>query len=346
MIPLPKPTNKLGAQTFVFPNPPKVAAFAAIVGDMEGNGRYGGDFDIVLDDDLWHEDTWEKAESKMFESAVRTALSKENISHTDLDCLLGGDLLNQIISANFAARQLALPFLGLYGACSTMAESLLVGSVLISAGHASCVACATSSHFATAERQYRYPLELGTQRTPTAQRTVTGSGAMVLVCNESQTGTVVHITHATVGKVVDMGILDANNMGAAMAPAAADTIITHMNDLKRTPNDYDLIVTGDLGTFGSKLCVDLCKEKGMDITSQHFDCGAMIFWPEQNVDCGGSGCGCCASVLNGHLIKRLIAGELNRVLFMATGALMSPDSSQQGESIPCIAHAVVFERRA
>lgn len=336
--------NKLGKQTILYSNPPQVVSFAAIVGDVEGQGRFGQEFDLVLEDDLWGEDSWEKAECKMFQQAVQTAAQKAELELTQIDFLLGGDLLNQIISSNFAARQLGLPFLGLYGACSTMAESLLLGSMIVSAWNASCVACVTGSHFSAAERQYRYPLEYGNQRTPTSQRTVTGSGATILAdggCNATN----IFVTHGTVGRVVDLGITDLNNMGAAMAPGAADTIVSHLKDTERTAEDYDLIVTGDLGTYGAELCRQLCKEKGYDISKVHMDCGDRIFLPQQDPHAGGSGCGCSAVVLNGVLYKKMLEGTYNRILFLATGALMNPDISLQGESIPGIAHAVVLERR-
>ncbi len=335
--------NRAGAQTLVFPSRPAVASFAAIVGDMEGAGNFGEQYDQVLEDDLWGEESWELAERKMFEQAVRTALSKEQLPEDWVECLLGGDLLNQIISANFAARQLQMPFLGLYGACSTMAETLLTASALISGGFVSCAACAVSSHFSTAERQYRFPLEMGTQRTPTAQRTVTGAGCTILVSEGSPCAKPVVLTHGTIGKVVDLGVTDANNMGAAMAPAAADTICTHLSDTGRTLADYDLVVTGDLGSLGSQLTRELCLSKGVDLGSKYFDCGERIFTAEQDVKAGGSGCGCSAVVLNSYLLSELIRGTFRRVLFLATGALLSPDSSQQGESIPGVAHAVVLE---
>jgi stage V sporulation protein AD len=318
--------KRIGEQTVMFELPPKLISSAAIVGDVEGKGPLSEYFDLILEDDTWGEKSWEKAERKMFENSVRTALEKVSLSAKDLDCLLGGDLLNQIISANYAARELRIPFLGLYGACSTMAQSLLIGSMMIDGGFAKRVACTATSHFSTAERQYRFPLEMGGQTTPTAQRTVTGAGTSILC-------------------VVDFGITDASNMGAAMAPAARDTFLAHLQDTGRTADDYDLVITGDLGKFGAEMFVDLCEEKGVKVGDKHLDCGNIVFAPEQKVDCGGSGCGCSAVVLNAYLLGRMEAGELNRVFFMATGALMSPTTGLQSDSIPGIAHGVILERR-
>ncbi|MDR0840335.1 MAG: stage V sporulation protein AD [Christensenellaceae bacterium] len=338
----------IGKQTLVFTAPPHIVSAAAIVGDVEGEGPLADYFDVVLQDDIWGEESWEKAERKMFEHAVRCALDKAELTPAKLDCLLGGDLLNQIISANFAARELQTPFLGLYGACSTMAESLLIGSMLVDGGYAACVACAATSHFSTAERQYRQPLEMGGQTTPTAQRTVTGAGCSIVTDSAYAGKRVfnhVHIPAATIGRVVDLGITDAANMGAAMAPAAADTLCVHLGDTGRGLDAYDLIVTGDLGTFGSEMFLSLCGDRGLDVAGRHFDCGCAIFGLDQKVDCGGSGCGCSASVLNAYLLRRLEAGELQRILFMATGALLSTTSGMQNDSIPGIAHGVVLERK-
>lgn len=337
-----------GQQTLVFSAPPRVISSAAIVGEMEGEGPIGSHFDQVLTDDTWGEDSWEKAERKMFEQTVRKALEKVALQTGELDCLLGGDLLNQIISANFAARELKTPFLGLYGACSTMAEGLLLGSILIDGGYACRIACAATSHFSTAERQYRLPLEMGGQTTPTAQRTVTGAGCSILA-DSAYTGQMLYrnvfVTAGTIGRVIDLGITDANNMGAAMAPAAADTLSVHLSDTGRSIRDYDLVVTGDLGSFGSEMFLELCKDNGIDIQRRHLDCGNLIFSGSQKVDCGGSGCGCSASVLNAYLLDRIEQGDLRRIFFMATGALMSPTSGMQSESIPGIAHGVVLERK-
>ena len=345
--------KRLGKQSVSFDIAPRILSSGTVVGDLEGQGPIGKHFDLILEDDMWGEKSFEKSECKMYERAVRIASQKANIDPADLDCLLGGDLLNQIITANYAARQLGSPFLGLYGACSTMAESMLIGAMLINGGFAQYVACAASSHFSTAERQYRMPLELGSQPTPTSQRTVTGSGCLVLTDGGNQIGrgednemyNDLFIAGGTIGKVIDMGITDANNMGAAMAPAALDTMIAHFNDTNRTLADYDLIITGDLGLFGTEMLYDLCRDSGIDLGDKHIDCGTTIFEPSQDVDCGASGCGCAATVLSAYLLKRMDAGDFNRAFFMATGALMSPMSGLQGESIPCIAHGIVLERR-
>lgn len=345
-------SKRRGEHTVVFEKQPRVLSTANIVGDVEGKGPLGSAFDMVLTDDTWGEPSWEKAECKMFEQVVRLALTKVNWDTKKINCLLGGDLLNQIITANYAARQLGIPFLGLYGACSTMTESLLLGSMLIDGGFADHVACAASSHFSTAERQYRYPLEMGTTSPPTAQRTVTGAGAVILSSapiTEAQKGPAVfrniHIESGTIGTVIDMGITDAANMGAAMAPAACSTILKHLADMGRPASYYDAIVTGDLGSFGSEMLHELCMDEGVDIAGKHLDCGNLVFdAQQQNVNCGGSGCGCSAVVLSAHLLHLLEKGTWKRMLFLATGALMSPDASMQGESIPGIAHAVVLER--
>lgn len=339
--------NRIGERTLRFLSRPRIVSSGSVVSTTEGNGPIGGAFDMVLADDTWGEDSFEKSERKMFEAAVRIGLDKAGLSAFELDCLLGGDLLNQIVTANFAARQLNVPFLGLYGACSTMAESLLVGSVLIDGGYADTAACCASSHFSTAERQYRYPLEMGTTSTPTAQRTVTGAGSVLLaseLLGEDAPFTRICTTGATIGRVVDLGISDASNMGAAMAPAAADTILTHLSDTGRSAEEYDRIVTGDLGSFGTKMLYSLLKDKGTDITGRHIDCGNIIFSHDQRVNCGGSGCGCSAVVLASHLLPMMEQNGFQRMLFLATGALLSPNSSLQGDSIPGIAHAVAIER--
>lgn len=332
-------------QTMTFSRRPRIVSAASIVSRVEGDGSLGGHFDVVLEDDRLGESTFEKAECKMFESAIRLACSKAGLSPADMDVMLAGDLLNQLITANYGARSLKIPYLGLYGACSTMAETLLLGSVLLDGGYQSRISCTACSHFSTAERQYRYPLEMGTSAPPTAQRTVTGAGSIVLSSSPVPVPVFsnITVTHGTIGKVIDLGITDTNNMGAAMAPAACDTILTHLQDTGRSPQDYDLIVTGDLGTFGAQMLLELLSEHGTDLSGRHLDCGARIFHPEQHYNCGGSGCGCSAVVLCGWLLPKLERGELHRILFLATGALMSPTANQQGESIPGIAHAVVLE---
>ena len=341
-------TKCTGRSSVFFNNPPRLICGSTIVGDVEAQGPLGSYFDITLEDDTWGEDTWEKAERKMFEHAVRKALDKAGLTPMGIDILLGGDLLNQIISANFAARELEMPFLGLYGACSTMAESILIGSMLIDGGYANRIACAATSHFSTAERQYRLPLEMGAQSTPTSQRTVTGAGCSILAdsaCGDNAQFSSIYVAGGVIGRVVDLGITDASNMGAAMAPAAADTLKKHLFDTGRTVADYDYTVTGDLGRFGSELFAMLLADSGIDIGNRHLDCGNIIFYSKQNVDCGGSGCGCSAVTLNGYLLPRMEAGDFNRILFMATGALMSPTAGLQGDSIPGIAHGVIIERR-
>lgn len=263
-------------------------------------------------------------------------------------CFLCGDLLNQIVTSSFAARELGLPYLGLYGACSTMTEGLLLGGVLTDGGYRPNALCAASSHFSTAERQYRFPLEMGTTTPPSAQRTATGAGA-VLVSGESVPGSPlqhVRLKSATIGRVIDMGITDGSNMGAAMAPAAYDSICRHLLDTGRAPEAYDAIYTGDLGRFGRQMLLELFEREGLDLSKKHFDCGEMLFSPEQGYQCGGSGCGCSAIVLACHVLPRLEAGSLRRVLFLSTGALLSPLTCNQGESIPGIAHVIELEREA
>ena len=312
---------------------------AAIGGKKEGEGPLAAYFDFLGKDAKLSQKTFEKAESKLQELALDTAKRKLGVSYEDIDVLFAGDLLNQCISSSFAARGTSIPFLGLYGACSTMAESLLLAAAFVDAGFARTAAALTSSHFASAERQYRFPLGYGGQRTPTAQWTVTGSGC----CIVGGSGSGVRIEAATIGRVQDLGIKDANNMGAAMAPAAIDTLQAHFRDLRRVPQDYDLIVTGDLGALGKKIVLDQFQRVGVDLTPVYDDCGVLIYDPKrQDVHAGGSGCGCGASVLCGYLLDRLEKRELRRLLFCATGALLSPTSSWQGESIPGICHAVAI----
>ena len=332
--------KKRGAHSYVLPSRPRIRSYASIAGQKEASGPLGHTFDETFTDDTLGQKSWERAEAKMLERAADLALSKAKVYADGVDVFLGGDLLNQIVSSGYTARQLGIPFLGLYGACSTMAESLLLGAMLIDGGFTDTALCATCSHFSTAERQYRFPLELGNQRTPTAQWTVTGAGATLLgresplpLCIES----------VTIGSVWDLKQTDANNMGAAMAPAAMQTLKSHLDDLHRIPEDYDLIVTGDLGRVGYDLMKLLCRKEGIELDQRYIDCGCEIFDVSQDVHSGGSGCGCSAVSLNGWLLGRMLKGEIRKMLFLATGALMSPTMSQQGESIPGVAHAVSLE---
>ncbi len=335
----------LGAQTVQLDVQPKVLSFASSVGKKEGEGPLGAQFDMIHEDDTLGQDNWEKAETHLVLDAVYRCIEKTGLNPQDIRMMLGGDLLNQLAASNFAGRELGIPFLGQFGACSTMAQTLSVASMILEGGSADRVLCAVSSHFCTAERQFRFPLELGTQRPPSAQWTVTGAGAVILAKPELVPHQAPVITHVTIGRPIDMGVTDATNMGAAMAPAAADTLYQHFLDTGRTPSDYDVIATGDLAMVGSRLLMELMKEKGISLNEKrHMDCGLAIFSPEQDVHAGGSGCGCSASVLCADLLPKLASGKIDRLLFMATGALMSVTSANEGESIPSIAHAVVFER--
>lgn len=292
-----------------------------------------------MDDEFWGENSWEKAESKFMREVLAKVTAKASLAMDALDFVIAGDLLNQCIAASFGIRESNLPFFGIYGACSTIGEAMQLGAALIEGGFAFNVACLTSSHFCSAEKQFRFPLELGSQRPPTAQWTVTGSGGLIL----SLEGNGPYITRITTGKIVDMGIKDQNNMGAAMAPAAADTIYAHFEDTGLPPDYYDMVVTGDLGAVGKRILDDLLSSNGIRISRLLNDCGLMIYDMKQDVHSGGSGCGCAAVVFAGFLYDRLRKGKLNRILFVPTGALLSPTSVQQGESIPCIAHAVAIE---
>ncbi len=328
---------RISKSTILLDTKPSVLSYAAIVGKKEGEGPLARHFDVICDDTTLGEETWEKAESQMQKNAVSKALEKAKLSSADLELLFAGDLLNQCISSSYGLRDLQVPFYGLYGACSTMAESLGLISIFADNQLVTYGAAVTSSHFCTAERQFRQPLEYGGQRTPTAQWTVTGSGAVIV----GQSNKPPYVKAVTIGKIVDLGVKDINNMGAAMAPAAADTIGTYLKDTKTNPGDYDLILTGDLGTVGSDLLIDLLKHDQIDISQVHNDCGKLIYDLEsQDVHAGGSGCGCAASVLCAYILKRISEGVLKNVLFVATGALMSTTSFQQGESIPGIAHLV------
>ena len=331
---------RLGRQTVKFENKPIIKEACATVGKKEGEGPLSEDFDLILKDDYFGEKSWEKAETKLQKETAKRVIEKEGIKESEINYVLAGDLLNQCVGAHYAMRELDIPFLGLYGACSTMAESMMIGSMLISGNIATNALCVTSSHYCSAEKQYRFPLEYGGQRTPSAQWTVTGSGACLL----KNQGNGPYIHGVTTGKIIDMGISDVNNMGAAMAPAASDTLCALFCETKTKPDDFDAIITGDLGVVGSDLFCELMDRSGYNIYPKHKDCGKMIFdIKKQDVHAGGSGCGCCGSVFCGHIFKELKRGNLNRIILMATGALMNPMTIFQGETIPSIAHAVIID---
>ncbi len=331
--------RRAGRQTVVFERPPVIVGRMSVVGDKEGKGPLGKYFRKVEKDVKLGEKTFEKAEMRMLETAIEGAILDSGLSMRDVQMLISGDLLNQLTSSSYVARSLNMPHLGLYSACSTMTESLALASCMINAGYFDTIACATVSHFATAERQYRFPLEYGCQRPPYAQWTVTGAGCSVL----SDRGEGVRITAATFGKVIDFGTTDLNNMGAAMAPAALNTLTVMLEETDTKPEDYDLILTGDLGKLGSDILRDLMTEQGYFLGSNYIDCGNMIYAVDQNCYQGGSGAGCSASVVNSFVIDKMLAGQYHKVAYLATGALMSPQSCYQGESIPCISHAVIME---
>lgn len=332
-------TKRVGKQSAVLPSKPVILAGGSVAGLDEAKGPLGKYFDYLLEEDLFGEDSWEKCERKMFAEAVEIAINKAGKTKQDIDVLMGGDLLNQIISASFAARALGIPFLGQYGACSTMSQSMVVAAMLIDGGFSKYAACAASSHFATAERQYRLPVEMGTQKPVQAQHTVTGAGCAIMAAE----GAGPKVTAITIGKVEDWGITDSNNMGAAMAPAAAETIRAHLTDLQLQPDHYDLIVTGDLGKLGRKLCLELLDEMNINVQGRFYDCGCEVLDSESDKHSGASGCGCSAIVFNGYLLPKLQRGEIKRMLFLATGALLSQTSVMQQDSVPSIAHAVAIE---
>ena len=331
--------EKVGKQTIKFNNPPTIVDCASIVGPKEAQGPLSKYFDQTLEDEFWGEKTWEKAESKIIKETVNTVISKSGIPSTQIDCMFAGDLLNQCISSSFGLRELGIPFFGVFGACSTFVESLSLGAICAES-FANNVLCATSSHFCSAEKQFRFPLELGNQRPPTSQWTVTGAGSAIL----SKNGNGPYITHITPGKIIDFGIKDGNNMGAAMAPSFADTLMTHLLDTGRNPSYYDAIISGDLGYIGKNIAIDILKSNGYNIKSNYNDCGVLIFDKEsQDTHSGGSGCACCGTVFSGYLFKQLKARKIKRLLLIATGALMNSTTSQQGETIPGIAHAISIE---
>lgn len=321
-------------------NPPRINGYASVVGKREHEGPLSADFDVHDKSEKFGMDTWEKAESEMQRMALNLALSKAKLSPDALGAIFAGDLQNQCVGSVYASENFHTPYFGLYGACSTFAESIMLSALFVSAGYFDICGAVTSSHFCAAERQYRFPLEYGGQRAPTAQRTVTGAGAMVI--GGGNTG--VKITEVMPGRVVDKGINDVNNMGAAMAPAAIDTIESYLNESGKSPTEFDLILTGDLGAEGHSITLEYLQKRGLDIAAVYSDCGLMIFNRKtQDMHSGGSGCGCSASVVCGNIMKRFEKGTLHDILYIATGALMSPSSLQQGLSIPGIAHLVRLE---
>lgn len=333
--------KRVGKATVKLQTPVSIVASACIAGAKEGKGPLSSYYDEILNDDMYDEKTWERAESKLQKNTLQKLITKSGKSVQEVDYIFAGDLLNQCAGTHYALSDTGIPFFGLYGACSTMAESLSLAAMLIDGGFADATVAMTSSHFCSSEKQFRFPLEYGGQRTPTAQWTVTGSGAAML----SACGKGPYVTHVTTGKIVDMGITDINNMGAAMAPAAVDTITTHFSDLGIGPEAYDLIITGDLGKVGWSITKELLLKDGFDVSKNYDDCGKLVFDIDgQDVHAGGSGCGCSAITFCGYIMERLRSGHLNNVLLVCTGALMSPVSLLQGESIPGIAHAVTIQR--
>ena len=333
--------SRAGEQTFLYDHPAAILSHASIVGPKEGRGPLADWFDTILEDDILGQKSWELAEMEMVRRCAKGAMNQAKLADEDVQAMLGGDLNNQIIASSFAARTLGIPFIGLYGACSTFVQALVMGSALISGGFLSNALCVASSHFCTAERQFRFPLELGTQRPPQASRTATACGAAVLSSDEGD----LRVTSGTIGRVIDLNITDANHMGAAMAPAVFDTIAAHLADAGRPTEDFDLIATGDLGWIGRDLLLALADAAGVDLPPEKLiDCGASLYSREQDTHAGGSGCGCVASVSCGWLMKRMEAGELNRLLLVGSGAMLSPTSSQQGQSVPGIAYAACIER--
>lgn len=330
-----------GRNVIVFENRPVIAAWSAIVGKKEGEGPLGNGFDMIIDDATAGKDTWEQAESDLQKTSIAVLLDKAGLKDNQIDAIYAGDLLNQCSGAGFGLRGYEIPFSGVYGACSTAVLSMINAAIGVNSGVFSKAISSTSSHFCSAEKQFRYPLEYGGQRTPTSQWTVTGA-ASALITDDKTNRPI--IERAILGKIVDKGVTDSNNMGAAMAPAAAQTIYEFLTDTNTVPEDYDLILTGDLGKVGTELLNELMKkEYNIDISKVHNDCGLMIYYiEEQDVHAGGSGCGCCGTVMCSKILNELDSGKLNKVLVVATGALLSTVSSFQGESIPAVAHGILL----
>lgn len=336
--------TRIGKYTLELNSKPVILGFASVVGKKESEGPLGKLYDQCHTDTTLGESSWEKAESRLQNEAVQLAMHKADVKNTEIDCIFAGDLLNQCISSTFGLRSLNIPFLGQYGACSTMAQTLAIASVFTESGAAKHAVAVTSSHFCSAERQFRFPLEYGGQRAPSAQWTATASGAIVVGTGVQKKEKTIGVEAVTFGRITDFGIKDAANMGAAMAPAAAQTLIDYLSDTGASPKDFDLILTGDLGSIGSELMEKILSKDGIDISSVHNDCGLMIYDRiKQDVHAGGSGCGCSGAVLCSIVMQQLTEGKLHKVLFIGTGALMSPTSSQQGETIPGVAHLVYLK---
>lgn len=338
--------HTIGKSSIRFPSPVYIISSASIVGKKEGEGPLKDKFDMICEDSMFGCTTWEAAESSMQKETAILAISKAGLKPEDIRIVFAGDLLAQTTASSFGIAGMEIPFYGLYGACSTMGESLSIGAMTIAGGYGKYVLCATSSHFASAEKEFRFPLGYGNQRPLSATWTTTGSGACILSCEPlCSNNTYVAITGITTGKLVDFGLKDSMNMGACMAPAACDTIYRNLQDFQRTPKDYDAIITGDLGSIGQQILLDLLKKKGYDISTQHYDCGLIIYDNlAQDTHSGGSGCGCSAVVLSAHILPKVISGEWKRILFVPTGALLSKVSFNEGDTVPGIAHGVVIEQ--
>lgn len=334
-----------GKESILFKNAPYIIAESSVVGKKEGEGPLGTYFDEVVEDALFGGRTWEEGESKFLNRAAKLVIQKANLKNSDIRYIVGGDLLGQLISTSFGVADLEIPLLGVFGACSTMGESMIIASVLVDGGYADKAIAITSSHFASAEKEFRFPLGYGNQRAPTASYTVTGSGAVIISSQLSDDRkTKIRIKGATIGKIVDYGIKDNSNMGASMAPAAANTIGQNLKDLNVQPGYYDRIITGDLGHLGSEILIDLLKQEGFDISSNHMDCGIVVYDKDtQDTHAGGSGCACCAVTLSSYILMKLKQKEWKRVLFCPTGSLQSKVSFNEGQSMPGIAHAVIVE---
>lgn len=340
--------NQYGRQSIVFKNSPEIFSAYSTVGSKEGKGPLKSWFDLILQEDKIGQKTWEEAEAKLLKDTIVGAVKKGKTDKHKIDVIFSGDLINQLMSSSYAIRELGIPFLGLYGACSTMSEAIMMSAAFVSAGYCEAAAAAASSHFCTAERQFRMPLAHGNQKPPSAQLTVTGAGCVlvrkpdIVLEQPSEEGERVYVSGGTIGKIVDMGIKDSNMMGAAMAPAAVDTLTAHFRESGKEPEFYDMILTGDLGAIGKSIVIDSMRKKGFDLSNNYEDCGCVIYESNSDAHSGGSGCGCSAAVFCGYVYNKMRIGELKNVLLVSTGALLSTISTQQGESIPGIAHAVAF----